>query len=57
MHVDNKTTRDKSLYDMIIGLNLMIEIGITVDTTDKLIRWEGVTIPLKTKALLSSTEQ
>jgi hypothetical protein len=54
MHVDDKTSREKALYDMIIGMNLMTEIGITVDTIDKVIRWEGNIVPLKTKTTLQT---
>ena len=57
MHVDDKTPKEKALYDMIIGMNLMTEIGITVDTIDKVIRWEGSNIPLKTKDVLQTKEQ
>ena len=54
---DDKTPRKKALYDMIIGMNLMTEIGITVDTIDKVIKWEDNVIPLKTKNVLQSHEQ
>ena len=57
MHVDDKTSKKTALYDMIIGMNLMTEIGITVDTIDKVIRWEGNIVPLKTKDILHTQEQ
>jgi hypothetical protein len=57
MHVDNKTSKETALYDMIIGMNLMTEIGTTVDTFDKVIRWEGNILPLKTKNVLQTNEQ
>ena len=45
-HVDDTTDKDKALYDMIIGLDLMTEIGVFVDTEEKVIRWGGDTTPM-----------
>ena len=55
-HVDGKTNREKAMYDIIIGMDLMTEIGIVVDTEAKTIRWDGASTPLKTRGTLQSTE-
>ena len=55
-HVDDKTSPNNAQYDMIIGMDLMINIGLTVDCENKCIKWEGEDIPLKEKELLSNKE-
>ena len=52
-HVDDKTPAAKAAYDIIIGMDLMTEIGIVVNTANKTIDWEGQSIPLKHRGLLS----
>ena len=34
-------------YDMIIGSDLMIQLGISVDFKHSVIQWDGVTVPMK----------
>lgn len=46
-HVDDKTRPKDANYDMIIGMDLMTEIGITVNTVTKQVEWEGHSTPLK----------
>lgn len=53
-HVDDKTLPDQMNYDMIIGLDLMTDIGIVVDTDRKMIRWETTEIPLKQRGDLQN---
>ena len=53
-HVDDTTARDKSKYDMIIGMDCMTELGIYVNTDNKTICWDGDTIPLKEKGYIDS---
>ena len=55
-HVDEKTSTQTASYDMIIGMDLMIELGITVDTASKTIRWNGAETPLKQKHDLCDPE-
>jgi transposase InsO family protein len=55
-HVDDKTSQKQSQYDMIIGMDLMTEIGIMVDTQDKCVKWETYATPLKQRGELHSTE-
>lgn len=53
-HVDDKTKQSESSYDMIIGMDLMTEIGIYVDTAKKVVSWENGEIPLKQRSDLNS---
>jgi hypothetical protein len=52
-HVDDKTSPQHAAYDMIVGMDLMTEIGIAVDTEKKVIRWEHSEIPLKERGELN----
>ena len=68
-HVDESELQKKSIgYDMIIGLDLMSELGIIINCRKKVIDWEDIQIPMTTnqtqftdrkqlKALLLSTEE
>jgi hypothetical protein len=56
-HVDQHTNPDKALYDMIIGMDCMCSIGIYIDTEDKVITWEGNSIPLKKRGELQDPLQ
>ena len=51
-HVDEHTSSDKALYDMIIGMDMMTQLGIYVNTEAKVLYWEGHTAPLKNKGSL-----
>ena len=55
-NVDDKTPQENAQYDMIIGMDLMTEIGIVIDCEDKVIKWEGQEIPMKENHLLSLQE-
>jgi hypothetical protein len=55
-HVDDKTSRKESAYDMIRGMYLMTYIAITVDCEQRCIRWGGTEIPLKTRNTLSDND-
>ena len=55
-NVDDKTPQENAPYDMIIGMDLMTEIGIVIDCEDKVIKWEGQDIPMKEHHLISSQE-
>jgi hypothetical protein len=52
VHVDDKTSSNEAAYDIIMGMDLMISIGITVDCEQRCIRWDVTEIPLKTKKSL-----
>ena len=45
MHVDDSTT--SNLYDMIIGTDLVTELGITINFAERVMMWDGATAPLK----------
>ena len=45
------------MYDVIIGMDLMTDIGIVVDTETKEIRWEGHTTPLKLQGDIQDDER
>ena len=45
-HVDAKSKREHALYDIIIGMDLMTEIGIYVNTKTLQICWEDFSTPL-----------
>ena len=43
MHVDASTT--SNLYVIIIGMDLMTELGITIDFAEQVMMWDGTTAP------------
>ena len=45
MHVDDSAT--SNLYDMIIGTDLMTELGITINFAEQIMMWDSSTAPLK----------
>lgn len=54
-HVDGQTKPDMAMYDMILGMDLLTEIGLVVDTEQKVVRWEDSTTPLKQKGILNES--
>ena len=52
-HVDDTHTREDLSYDMIIGMDLMTELGICVDTKDKVVVWNDHTTPLRERGAIS----
>ncbi len=57
VHVDERTPRSTATYDMIIGMDLITELGINIQTSDKSVEWEGISIPLKERHLLNDETQ
>ena len=53
VHVDNRTDSTSTRYDMIIGSDLLIELGIMLDFEQKQMTWDKVTIPMKVHSFLS----
>jgi hypothetical protein len=43
-HIDDKISSKEAAYDMIMGMDLIISIGITVDCEKRCIRWGGTEI-------------
>jgi hypothetical protein len=54
--VDDRTSSQEVVCDMIMGMDLMTFIGITVYCEQRYIRWGGTEIPLKTRNTLSDNE-
>ena len=54
-HVDANTNREHAMYDMIIGLDLLTEIGLFVNTETKCISWQGHSAPLKHRGALQNS--
>ena len=53
-HVDEAAPKQRQ-YDIIVGMDLMSNIGIYVNTADKTIVWEGQTIPLKQRGMVNES--
>ena len=56
IHVDDRTDDNNSLYDMIIGTDLMSALGMKLDFETKEITWEGNIVPMKIRNFLSDRE-
>ena len=55
-HVDTKTLRKNAQYNMIIGADLLSELGIEINfDTQRIIIWEGIEIPMKDKHIISQS--
>jgi len=52
-HVDEVHKPNDSSYDMILGFDLLNEIGLYINTEDKTINWGTASIPLKPRGMLS----
>ena len=48
--------RKNALYDMIIGADLLSELGIEINFNTQHIVWEGVEIPMKEKQIVSDLQ-
>ena len=54
VHVDGRTKQEHASFDMIIGMDLMTELGLVIDLDNKSIRWKELKIELKPRGLLSN---
>jgi transposase InsO family protein len=52
-HIDETTNRKLAQYDMIIGTDLMTELGIDINFSSNKMSWEGVDIPMCPKNLIT----
>jgi Retroviral aspartyl protease len=52
-HEDSNTLRKNAQYDMIIGADLLSELGIELNFSTQRIIWEGIEIPMKDKHVIS----
>ena len=49
-HVDESDVSKRSLgYDIIIGLDLMCELGLIINCKTKIVEWDGTKIPMSSK--------
>ena len=55
-HVDDKSSSAHAQFDCILGMDVMCELGIYINTEDKTVCWEGATIPLKERGTLQDYE-
>jgi hypothetical protein len=55
-HVDSTTLRTNAQYDMIIGADLLSELGIEINFSTQRIIWEGIEIPMKDKHIISDLQ-
>ena len=46
-HVDNEKFKSGIGYDMIIGHDLKLQLGITADFKSQVLQWDGSTIHMK----------
>ena len=56
VHVDERDNTENTLYDMIIGTDLMVALGLDTRFSDKRIVWEGIEVPMSTRNYLSDRE-
>jgi hypothetical protein len=54
-HVDDRS-ESSSTYDMIMGRDLLGELGIIMNFNDRTVTWDTDTIPMKDRGTLSSVE-
>ena len=54
VHVDDTTNKDHALYDIIIGMDLMVELGIDISTSTQEVVWGDHRIPLRERGELTS---
>ena len=46
-HVDNEKVELGICYDMIIGHDLMIQVGIPANIKCQALQWDGITVPME----------
>ena len=55
-HEDTSTLRRDAQYDMIIGADLLSELGIEINFNTQRIIWEGIEIPMKERHIISDVQ-
>jgi hypothetical protein len=53
-HNDESSDKDQAIYDIILGMNIMTEIGLSMNTAEKCITWEQSSTPLKRQGAVQS---
>ena len=51
-HIDNNKGDPVIGYDMIIGIDMMVQIGLTAAFKDQLLQWDGSVLPMKEQSIL-----
>ena len=46
-HVDNNEGESVTVYDMIIGHDIMVQLDLSADLKRQVLQWDGVTVPIK----------
>ena len=46
-HIDKNEGESDIYYDIIIGSNMMVQVGLLAKFMNKVLRWGGVTVPMK----------
>ena len=46
-HVDNNKVNSRIGYDMIIGRDLMVNLGLTTNFKHQVLQWDGATVHMK----------
>jgi Retroviral aspartyl protease len=55
-HEDPKTLRKNAQYDMIIGADLLSELGLEINFSTQWIIWVGIEIPMNDKHIISDLQ-
>ena len=56
-HVDDTTDHKKAQYDMIIGTDLLSELGLSIDFKHHTMTWEDVEVPMKERGTLAEANR
>ena len=56
VHVDTTVSPSESQYDMIMGTDLLQEIGLGLDFSTCMITWDNATVPMRDQDLLSTKQ-
>jgi len=57
VHIDDNTDPTKASYNMIIGTDLMTELGLAINFATKRIVWDELEVPLRDRGVLSDEEE
>ena len=56
-HIDKNEGQLVIGYDIIIGRDLMVQLGLSAEFKRQVLEWDGVTVPMKeTRGLIGQTD-
>ena len=55
-HVDETTDHTKAQYDMIIGTDLLVELGMDIQFSAKQMVWDHMTVPMKPRGFVTERQ-